>query len=213
MITEKEKAIYNSYLYASRTAQNKPVTPRRNFDKMSEDDKLYLKRLSIFFDKHRHINYDDWFKSPYKVYGADEYFDLHFFTTYKAIKCFTIHMRNREVADQDSEESIELLKKCLAFIYNYCKEKEITLEEYKCAIEGNMPLILLHLKEHKISFYTLQALEAESTIKSVETCILDFMVKDFWTIFNRTRTAYISSKVLKVKARKGIDILSKKLGS
>jgi len=69
----------------------------------------------------------------------------------------------------------------------------------------------LHLKEHKINFYTLHALEADATIKSVESSILNFIIEDFWTIFSQTRTAFMSSKTLKEKTRKGIEIINNKL--
>lgn len=211
MITKKEEAIYNSYLYASRSAQDKPTKFRRNFDNMSDKDVVCLKKLSLFFDKYRNISYSDWFASPYKVYNAFEYFDLHFFTTRKALKCYTMYMRDRELNSPDSEESIELLKTCLSFIYNYCKDNSITVDEYKRMQEDKLPLILLHLKEHKLNFYMLHALEADAIIKSVETSILNFIVKDFWTIFSQTRTALISSRILKEKAKKGIEIINKKL--
>lgn len=211
MITDKEEAIYNSYLYASRSVKNKPTKFRRNFDNISDKDLVCLKKLSLFFDKYRNISFNNWFIAPYKVYSADDYFDLHFFTTRKALKCYTIYMRDRETETPDSDASIELMKSCLSFIHNYCKSERITIDEYKKKVERNLPIILLHLKEHKINFYMLHALEADTVIKSVESSILNFIIDDFWTIFSQTRTGFISSKVLKEKTRKGIEIINNKL--
>lgn len=211
MITKKEEAIYNSFLYASRSVKNKPTKFRRNFDNMSDKDVVYLKKLSSFFERHRNISFSNWFIAPYKVYSADDYFDLQFFTTRKALKCYTIYMRDREVESPDSEEMEALMKSCLSFIYNYCKDQNITIDEYKRRSEENLPLILLHLKEHKINFYMLHALEADTTIKSVETSILNFIIEDFWTTFSQTRTAFMGSKTLKEKTRKGIKIINNKL--
>ena len=211
MITKKEEAIYNSYLYASRSIKNKPTKFRRNFENISDKDAICLKKLSLFFDKYRNISFSNWFIAPYKVYSADDYFDLQFFTTRKALKCYTIYMRDREVEAPDGDETEELMKSCLSFIYNYCKDQNITVDEYKKRHEENLPVMLLHLKEHKINFYTLHALEADATIKSVESSILNFIIEDFWTIFSQTRTAFMSSKTLKEKTRKGIEIINNKL--
>lgn len=211
MITKKEEAIYNSYLYTSRSIKNKPTKFRRNFDNISDKDIICLKKLSLFFDKYRNISFNNWFIAPYKVYSPDDYFDLQFFTTRKALKCYTIYMRDREVEVPDGDEAKDLMKSCLTFIYNYCKDQNITVDEYKKRHEENLPVILLHLKEHKINFYTLHALEVDAIIKSVESSILNFIIEDFWTIFSQTRTAFISSKTLKEKTRKGIKIINNKL--
>ena len=64
-----------------------------------------------------------------------------------------------------------------------------------------MPTCLLHLQEHRLNFYTLHALEVESTIKAIEKDVLDFIVKDFQTIFASTRTKFYGSAILKAKAR------------
>ncbi len=64
-----------------------------------------------------------------------------------------------------------------------------------------MPTCLLHLQEHRLNFYTLHALKVESTIKAIEKDVLDFIVKDFQTIFASTRTKFYGSAILKAKAR------------
>ena len=56
MITEKEKSIYNSYLYASRKAKNKPVRLRQNFDGLESKDEVALKKLNLLLSKYNHIN-------------------------------------------------------------------------------------------------------------------------------------------------------------
>ena len=131
MITEKEKSIYNSYLYASRKAKNKPVRLRQNFDNLESKDEVSLKKLNLLLSKYNHINYSDFFIAPYKVYGPDNYFDLSFFNTRKAIKCYSLYCRDKEVQNPDSDECISTLKECLKFIYDYCEEEKITLAQYK----------------------------------------------------------------------------------
>lgn len=201
MITEREKDIYNSYLYATRSAQGKPTRFRKDFSKLKDEDFVALKKLSAFFVKHNHINYRDWFAAPFTVYSKDEWFDLRFFNSRKALKCYSIYMKEKEVSNPDTDDNVEAVKDGFRFIAKYCIRNNITIDEYRTHFTNNMPTCLLHLQEHRLNFYTLHALEVESTIKSIEKDVLEFIVKDFMTIFSRTRTKYFSSKILKSKAK------------
>ena len=213
MITEKEKSIYNSHLYASRKAKNKPVRLRQNFDNIETKDEVALKKLNLLLSKYSHINYSDFFIAPYKIYGPDSYFDLPFFNTRKAIKCYSLYCKEKEVQNPDSQESIDTLKKCLKFIYNYCYDKKITLTEYKTYVpdRGETPEIFWHLKDHKINFYTLHAFDMDAVVKSKDTEIFDWVIRDFTDLYSKTRVKFVSSKSLKEKAKKGIEIIQQKL--
>lgn len=211
MISKREEQIYNSHLYTSRSVKNKPTRLRSNFNNISSKDVVCLKKLSNFFSKYNHINLQDWFLAPYKVYSEDDYFDLHFFTTRKALKCYTSYMRKKETQNPDSDSTINQIKECLSFVYNYCLKSNMTLDEYINMKDGNLPLILTHLKQHKINFYTLHLLEVDAIIKSVETPILNFIISDFWSLYTKTRTKFTSSNILKHKARKGKQIIKTKL--
>lgn len=211
MISKREEQIYNSHLYTSRSVKNKPTRLRSNFNNISSKDVVCLKKLSNFFSKYNHINLQDWFLAPYKVYSEDDYFDLHFFTTRKALKCYTSYMRKKETQNPDSDSTIDQIKECLSFIYNYCLKSNMTLDEYVNATDGNLPLVLTHLKHHKINFYMLHLLEVDAIIKSVETPILNFIISDFWNLYTKTRTKFTSSNILKHKARKGKQIIKTKL--
>lgn len=215
MITEKEKLIYNSYLYASRSVKNKPVKFRQNFDKLDSRSEVALKKLSIFLSKYNHINYNDYFISPYKVYGVDNYFDLQFFNTRKALKCYSLYCKEKELQNPDSEDSIDTLKDCLKFIFDYCCKHKITLEQYKSSTntEGSVPKIFKHLKDHKINFYTLHSLNIEKLIEEQDKEIINWIIKDFPTLYNGTRVKFITSKILKEKARKGIKIIEEQLNN
>lgn len=214
MISKKEEQIYNAHLYASRSIKNKPTRFRSNFKNIDSKDELYLKKLSRFFYSYKHINLQDWFIAPYKVYNdCDGYYELHFYTTRKALKCYTMYMKQRETRNPDSDESVDHIKTCLAFVYNYCKDNNLTIEEYKTKLEGSIPTILVHLKEHKITFYMLHLLEVDAIIKSVEASILNFIVSDFWNIYSQTRVKYVNSKQLKQKAKKGRQLVETKLAA
>lgn len=212
MITEKEKHIYNSFLYASRKAKNKPVRLRQNFENLQSEHGVALKKLSQLLSKYTHINYSDFFIAPYKVYGADNYFDLTFFNTRKAIKCYTLYCKDKQIQDPDSEESVETLRECLKFIFNFCIDQKITLSTYKNFIEegGALPLIFTHLKNHKINFYTLHSLDMDPVVKRQDD-VLTWVISDFFDLYNKTRVKFISSKLLKEKAKKGIKIIEQKL--
>lgn len=201
MITDREKSIYNSYLYASRSSKNKPTRFRKDFSKLKDEDFVALKKLSNFFKIYNHINYRDWFIAPYEVYSKDEYFDLKFFNSRKALKCYSRYMKEREISNPDSQEVIESVKEGLKFIAKYCIKNSLNIDEYIKHYTNNMPTCLLHLQEHKLNFYTLHALEVEQTIKSIEKDVLDFIVKDFQTIFVNTRTKFYGSSKLKSIAR------------
>tara|TARA_R100001015_G_C4624478_1_gene182650 strand:- start:133 stop:801 length:669 start_codon:yes stop_codon:yes gene_type:complete len=214
MITEKEKSIYNSYLYASRKAKNKPVRLRQNFDNLESKDEVALKKLNLLLSKYSHINYSDFFIAPYMVYGSDNYFDLPFFNTRKAIKCYSLHCKNKQVQDPDSEDSVNTLKECLKFICCYCEEEKITLAQYKTYSNvdtpNSIPIIFTHLKNHKINFYLLHALSVDSAIKECNGT-LTWIIPEFYDLYAQTRAKFLSSKVLKEKANKGLKIIEQKL--
>lgn len=205
MVTEREKDIYNSYLYATRTAQGKPTRFRKDFSKLKDEDFVALKKLSAFFVKHNHINYRDWFAAPFSVYSKDEWFDLRFFNSRKALKCYSIFMKEKEVSNPDSDDNIEVLKDGFRYVAKFCIRNNLTIDEYRVHLTNNMPTCLLHLQEHRLNFYTLHALEVEAIIKTVEKDVLDFIVKDFQTIFARTRTKYFGSAILKSTAKETKD--------
>jgi len=220
MITEKEKHIYNSFLYASRKAKNKPVRLRQNFDNIKSKDEVALKKLNLLLSKYTHINYSDFFIAPYKVYGPDDYFDLSFFNTRRAIKCYSMYCKDKESQNPDSEDSINTLKECLKFIYNYCNDKKITLVKYKTYIPGStpdlfpnsaLPEVFWHLKNHHINFYTLHSLDMDSYVRGSDTEIFNWFIPDFTDLYSKTRTKFLSSNSLKEKAKKGLKIIEQKL--
>ena len=220
MINEKEKSIYNSFLYASRKAKNKPVRLRQNFDNIQSKDEVALKKLNSLLSKYTHINYSDFFIAPYKVYGADNYFDLSFFNTRRAIKCYSMYCKDKETRNPDSEETINTLKECLKFIYNFCNDKKITLQEYKTYIprvasdllpDSATPEVFWHLKNHHINFYTLHALDIGGAVKGIDAEVYNWLISDFADLYSKTRVKFISSKILKDKARKGLKIIEQKL--
>lgn len=211
-LEEKEKQIYNAFLIAGRKAKNQPFTLRKDFSKISDKIYVQLKKLSLFFDTNHGVNYDEYFISPYKYYGQEDYYDLQFFLTSKAVKCYTLYKRQKETQESDNTDTIETCKQCCIFIYNYCKQEEITLQQYKSHITGNIPTIIQHLKDHKINFYTIHALECEKYLRNtIENDIVNFIISDYNKILNETRIKFQKSTKLKHTVRKALSIVEEKL--
>jgi hypothetical protein len=211
MIDERQKNIYNSFLHASRTAKNKPFKPRLNFEKLDGTTELALKKLHNFFKSHQSINTRDFFSAPYKIYSSDDFFDLKFFTTPRAIKCYVEYMKQLETSSADSEDTINRCKESCSFIFKYCAENKLTLQAYKAAHINSTPLYLLHLKEHKINFYTLHGLNITPNVSEDSLSILNFMFEDFFETHNKTRQYFIRSTRLKDVIRKALALVEEKL--
>jgi hypothetical protein len=210
-LTDKEKNIYNSYLIASRTIKNKPFKLRQDFSTI--DDQIYttLKKLGLFFEKNNNIKQVDFFTAPFDYYGSDNYFDIHFFITPRAIKCYSLYAKKKETQDPDNDGTIANCKECCSFIYRYCKENNLTLHDYKNIINGTTPLVLQHLRDHKINFYTLHGLQCEKTIRQVEPDLLDFFISNFENLLNDTRINFQRSVRLKTVIREAFSIIEKQL--
>lgn len=216
-LTDFEKQIYNSYLAASRISNNKPYTPRRDFTKL--DDKIFviLKKLSSLFENNKSVGISDYFNSSF-THNNTDYIDLQFFITPKAIKNYTLYKRKQETASPDSDESVDLCKKCCDFITRYCIENNLTLNEYKSQYKGTTPIILQHLRDHSINFNIIHGLECSSIIRQVEPDLLEFFIADFNKLLNDTHNSFIKSKKLKYKIRaafKNIEefLLKKKINN
>lgn len=209
-LTEQEKFIYNTFLIASRSVKNKPFKLRKDF--ASIDDRTYgfLKKLSAFFSRNKNINIKDFFTAPHHVY-TDQFFDLGFFTTLKAVKCYTQYVKSKETSSPDCEDTINKCKEICSFIYKFCKANNLTLEGYKSYINGSTPIVLQHLKDHKINFYIIHGLNCENVLRRVESDILNFFVSDFDSLLIQTRTIFQSSEKLKHVVRKSLAIVESEL--
>lgn len=79
------------FLKESRSAKGLPYRKRVDFTKLNNTNSLCLQKLSLFFEKHSDININEFFKAAYFVYPNDNYINLKFFTTLKAIKAYKIY--------------------------------------------------------------------------------------------------------------------------
>lgn len=211
MISDRQKLIYNAYQHAARTSKNKPFKERKNFNNLDDTNKLLLQKIESFFNANRNVSYADFFKAPYIIYNEQEYFGLDFFVTRKAIKCYTEYVKKRETDNPDSEEVLNTCKQCCIFIYNYCKSNNLNLNTYCHLINGTTPVVLQHLRDHKINFYVLCGLNVEKILQSIEPEIVNFIVDDFYQLLNQTKNKFIKSNKLKTVVRKSLQLIENKL--
>lgn len=209
-LTELEKQIYNAYLIASRTARNKPFKKREDFKKIDDKTYIILKKLALLFEHNRSVNIQDFFKAPFIYYSID-YVDLQFYAMPKAIKCYSLYKKKQEHIAPDSEENITKCKQCCTFVFRYCKENNLTLNEYKTINSGTTPLVLQHLRDHNINFYTIHGLECDRVLRQVESDLLEFFIADFNNLLNETRINFQRSVRLKLVIRESFRIIEEYL--
>lgn len=204
-----EKSVYNTFLVTGKKIKDQPFKIRENFTTFEPEKFIQVRKLGMFFNRFKHIKPVDFFSAPYFVYSKTEYFDLAFYNSRKAIVCYSNYMRNKQLLDPESEESIADCKTILKFIYTFCADNNLTLKDYKAI--NVVPLFLPHLKDHSINFLTLHALDIDFEIKRYEKDFLDFYFPDFYTFYKQTRNNFISSTRFKTMMRKGLEIIENKL--
>lgn len=210
MISEFEKQIYNNHLVSSRKAKGEPFKIKKDFSNLEEDKVISLQKLSTFFKNYSNVIQGDFFMAPYRIYPDDyPYYPLEFYTTLKAIKCYTAFVKQLEIQDPDSSDSLQRLKESLKFVVRYCVENNLQLSDYELNIEGTMPCFVQHLKDHKINYYTLHALTFKKP--QIESRILDFIFPDFYEVFQKTKNKFFSSKKMKEFAKLAKQKLENKL--
>lgn len=205
MLNDFEKFIYNKHLSVSRQAIQKPYNLRKDFSDISESTLFFIKKLSLFFKKFNHINIDDFFKAPYSLYKDENYFDLKFFITPKAIKTYNLFLKSKRYIDPDNSETLKFTADSIKFIKIFCKEKNINIEAYLNFIDKNetIPSFVNHLHTHKINIYSLFGLPdfRNKIFKNYETYkfILGNIIDDVDLFYNN----FIKSKKLKILVKEG----------
>ena len=196
-MTEFEKLIYNHFLEVSKKVNNKPVRYRKDFSNFKDEDYLYVNKLSIFFNKFKNIKIKDFFEAPYFVYNQN-YFDLKFYLSPKAIKAYTNYNDNYILNNPDSKQTLTKMKESITFIYEYCKEKNIKIIDYINYKEGNYNVFLKHLKQRNINFFILFSFKDFSNIvDKIDNDIKEIYSGNFSKL-NYIRTKYYASSKAKL---------------
>lgn len=195
MPNEQEQKIYNIYLRALAEHHDRPYKARRDFSKMREKDKLQLSRLRLFFEQYKDVNPFQFFRAGFK-YEVGTYPTLEYFNTLKATRLYAKHMRERYYEDVDNHESLSDFKDGILFIYNFIADNDLTLMDYKtCVNESGVPWCIIHLKQQKISFYHIHALEIDKDIFPED--YRELITEEFDEVWDTTNDAYKDSKVMK----------------
>jgi hypothetical protein len=204
-ITEHDKLIYNKYLACSRSAQGKPFKLRKDFSKIEETTLHQLKKLSLFFNKFKHVAIDDFFKAPWSIYSDHIGFDLGFYTTQRALKVYTLYTQRRATAKPDTEEQLYDIKKSLQYILKFCTIHKINIHEYVNHKTNNIYTFMLHLKEHNVNIYTLFGFENfENNMNEIDRDHINFMLGELLQNIPIFRTNYLSSQRAKTFINLGI---------
>jgi hypothetical protein len=192
LMTEIEKIIYNNFLEVSKKINNKPVKYRKNFDNFPDKNYIIINKLSSFFNKFKHLKIKDFFEAPYFVYD-ENYFDLKFYLSPKAIKAYTLYNDKFLLNNPDNEKTIYKLQDSVKFIYNYCKDNKIEIKKYLTIKEGDFNVFLKHIKNRDIIIFILFAFNNfEKTLSNIDPEIKNMFSSNFSRL-NYIRTKYYSS--------------------
>ena len=169
-MTDFEKLIYNKFVAVTRSKQNKPFKLRQNFQNFEKEQAyVYVKKLSIFFNKYKHINIDDFFAAPFDLYEepGDVYID--YYTTRAAIKTYSLAQKKKE--ELSPEKLHTFIKDSLAHIGLFCIQNNIPVSQYLYHKTGCTLSWMQHFKQRKISLYSI--IEANNLVESINSVPVD----------------------------------------
>ena len=156
MISEKEKEYYNMYLAISRSSRNKAFTIRKDFEGFEDKPEyLHIRRICAFLSQFPQIKPRIFFKAPFELHKDVDYIDLKFFSTQKAVKTYTLYMKQLQEESPDSEHHIGFIKDSLRYIGMFCIKNKIPIEDYPAHSGGATYSWMKHVKEHNVSIYAM----------------------------------------------------------
>jgi len=209
IVTDIERQIYNAYLAALGRANNRPFKPRKNFDDLKDNVYCELKKLGDFFYNNKEVNMQEFFDAPFLLHSDDKYQPLDYYNSHKAVQAYTRYQKQKDV---DVDKLYEYTKMGLAFVYNYCNVNKMSLDTYKIHKNDNdIPTALIHLKQHKINFFTLHTLEIREGLYKLDKEWREFYVKDFDELFKKTYTSFSYAQEQKTKLKRIKEAIERKL--
>jgi len=210
-MTEKEKDVFNTHLAVSRKQQGQPFNLKKDFNDFENDPRyLFVKKIAMFLDKFPQIKHELFFKAPFMIYPDTKYFALDYFCTQKAIKTYTIYMKQLQEQSPDTPEQIEFIKQSLKFIALFCRDNNIKIREYINHKGGVTYSWLKHIRQRDINIYSLlEYSNIYDIIKTLEEDIKDIFLigidKDFYSY----KIRYNNSKKAKQIVQEGLKKLEK----
>jgi len=210
-MSKLEEIIYNTHLRISRSKQDKPYKLRKDFNDFESNSNYgYVKKLGLFFNKFPNIKIPDFFEAPYIIYpeAADQYYDIKFFTTPKAIKLYGMYVKQRDSESPDSDYHIQFILDSMMHIYKFCKENNISIDGYIDHTTGKTRTFIMDLRERKVSMYALFGFEKFGHMTSETVSMMELALGE--GIEERlaiARTRYYNSNKAKNITKKAIDKL------
>lgn len=198
-INEFQKRIYNTYLKCSR--YGKPYKYRTSFDDISEYILINLEKLSLFFNKHPHLDLNDFFESPLVIYPDQPYPKLDYFLSRSSVRAYSLYKKQKE--EQNPELQSESIKESLLFIMKFCLQNKIYIENYLKYRNGVTYVWLDHYRQRKINIYSL--MEMGDIIS-----IIDDQPKDILDLFSENLKDRIATFKIRYKqSQKTIELVRK----
>lgn len=215
-MNQLEKNTYNKFLTVTRSSQNKPFSLRKDFsDFEHHKDYRYVIKLTSFFNKFPQINQQFYFEAPFKVYkDKEEYFDLKFYTSPRAIKVYSIYMQQLNDQDPDSEMQLNFIVESLRFIAKFCFENKIAVDEYIKYRPHSTFSWMQHLKTHRISIYTLYEFDdLQQVINNIPQDELHLLLGSYVDNIWKYKIRYYKSKKAKLLVSRGLEKIKTLLAS
>lgn len=207
MLNELEQLIYNTHLRVTRRAGNKPYKIRKNFEDVDGTTILYTQRVARLLNKFQHINVQDYFQAPFKLYGGDEYFDMKFFSSPRAMKAYTLVLQQEINTDPDTDDVIQRVIKSLYHIKDFCKDNHLDMNTYADHVTDGMNTFLLHVKQRLVHWYVaIEIPKAVAIIRQQDPDIMKFMFGD--QIFNNMQmfvNRFLASQRCKAVVKQGLQ--------
>jgi hypothetical protein len=191
-----------------------PYQPRKSFEDLSLEILTNVRKISLFLKKYPHIKCDDFFRAPIEIHSDEKYPSLKFFTSFAAIKNYTLFKKKQD--DEDPEKQFERIKESFRYIGMFCLENKISLKKYSTHKTGYILSWLDHYREHKINPYSLMEMpgifDILNTLPSDE---VEIFAKDLKEKLVAYKTRYIGSnstkKLVKEATKKIENFLIKNL--
>ena len=210
MITSAEKNLYNTYLRVSRTSRNKPFSYRKDFTDLEDKIVVHLNRISNLLFKYPHIDPEDYFLAPFKVYPNAEHFAIEYYSGMGGVNAYTMYMKQLQEMPPDSDEQLGFIKKSLKTLGTFCIKNNITTEQYSSFKTGLTYDWMKHVKKHEISIYVLMEFpEISNIIKEVAEDEKELFLGEIGTYFWGYKSKYLQSKLARELVKEGIEKINK----
>lgn len=205
MVDDLVRKIYNTYLKVSRGNLGKPFRYRKDFSNFDKDKLKLLNKLAKFFRSYPHIDVEDYLSAPYKVWQQDSYIPLDFYIKRNSLKVYKDFKKLQVMRDPDTKEQLEFIIDSLKYINKFCKERGISIEDYIDYRDGGVSAYLIHLKEHKVSIYTLYGFpKFKSDFFDVDSELKKVFYGDYYLDIDIFYRKYITSSKAKKLVEKGL---------